>query len=78
MADEDEPNDRYLDMGIDALGGRAGDETAAGSLPDDESDRYEQDAPDRSEIKDDAEDMRPDSSLPTVKGDAKMFAFVTG
>lgn len=70
--------DRYIGESISALGGSHGDDTAAGSLSDDESKSYEQAASNRSEMKDGPEDMRPDSSIPSIKGDAKMFAFVTG
>lgn len=74
----DDPEERYINENISALGGSTGDDDAVGALRDDESEQYEQSASECSEMKDEPEDMRPDSSLPSVRGDAKMFALVTG
>lgn len=73
----DDLEEHYISENVSALGGSTGDADAVGALRDDESERYEQAASERSEMRD-ADDMRPDSSIPAIKGDAKMFAFVTG
>jgi hypothetical protein len=48
-ADLDEP---YLDQNTDALGGKAGDDTAVGRLPDEGVARVESEARERSELTD--------------------------
>ncbi|RSX52685.1 hypothetical protein [Bifidobacterium callimiconis] len=74
----EELDDRFLNASTDALGGKYGDDQAAGRLSDDKSERYEGDARNTLEIKDSIEDMsRTDS--PTVKGaDTSALSYITG
>ncbi|WP_443092321.1 hypothetical protein ACTPOJ_04475 [Bifidobacterium longum] len=74
-ADLDEP---YLDQNTDALGGKAGDDTAVGRLPDRESARVESEARERSELTDGLEDMSRNDSPGSNKSDASALTSITG
>jgi hypothetical protein len=73
--DSDKP---YLDQGTEALGGKAGDDTAVGRLSDSESARFEDEARERSEITDEIEDMSHNDSPGSNNSDTSALTSITG